>query len=1094
MAYTFIDDEASSSSSSCSPSIQNSSWTNHVFLSFRGEDTRHGFTDHLFASLERRDELQKIVECNKSFGQAVFPIFYGVDPSDVRHQRGSFAKAFRKHQQKFRKDRMKVKRWREALREVASYSGWDSKDRQEASLVETMVEHIQKKLIPRLKVKDNLVGIDLRMKEVYSLLGMRLNDVRFIGIWGMGGIGKTTVARELFEAIKAEFKVSCFLADIRETISKTNGLVHIQSELLSHLDIRGNDFYNVYDGKKILANSLRNKKVLLVLDDVSELSQLENLAGKQEWFGPGSRVIITSRDKHLLMTHGMNETYKAQGLVKKEALKLFCLKAFKQNQPKEEYLSLCQEVVEYAKGLPLALDVLGSHLYGRTVEVWHSALEQIRSVPHSKIHDTLKISYDSLQSMEKNMFLDIACFFKGMDINAVIEILEDCGDYPKIGIDILIERSLVTFERGDNKLWMHDLLQEMGRNIVFQESPKDPGKRSRLWSQKDIDQVLRKNKGTDKIQGIVMDLVEPYEASWSIEAFSKISQLRFLKLCEIKLPLGLNCLPSSLKVLDWRGCPLKTLPLNNHLDEIVDLKLSHSKIEQLWHGTQFLENLKSINLSFSNSLKQSPDFVGVPNLESLFLEGCASLTEIHPSLLSHKKLLILSLKGCKRLKTLPCKIEMSSLKVLLLSGCCEFKHFPDFDESTKNLSQLYLEETAITKLPSSLGFLESLTLLNLENCKNLVCLPDTISELKSLLTLNVSGCSKIRSFPEGLKEIKSLEELSANETAIEELPSSVFYLENLKVISFSGCKGVVSKSVNTFFLPFSQLLGSPQEPAGFKLPPKLYLPSLVKLNLSYCNLSEKSMPKDFSNLSSLIALNLAGNNFVSTPGCISQLPKLEYLGLKCCEMLQTLSEFQSSMRFLDASNCGSFETSKSNLSGPCSLFASHPQRHSHLSIVLESYLEALELGLPKARFDMLITGSEIPSWFTRSKYDTCTHMAVPHDYPPTEWVGLALCFMLVCFDDQPELCDHEVSCYLFGPNGKLFIKSRHLSPMEPYVRHLYILYLSIDECRERFCEGGDCSQIEFVLKTYCCNALQVKRCGSRLVCKQDVEDVYRNYC
>jgi len=202
----------------------------------------------------------------------------------------------------------------------------------------------------------------------------------------------------------------------------------------------------------------------------------------------------------LLMTHGVHETYKAKGLVKNEALKLFCLKAFKESQPKEEYLSLCREVVEYTRGLPLALEVLGSHLHGRTLEVWHSALEQIKSVPHSKIQDTLKISYDSLQSMEKNMFLDIACFFKGMDKDGVIEILEDCGYYPKIGIDILIERSLLTLDRGDNKLWMHDLLQEMGRNIVFQESPIDPGNRSRLWSQKDIDQVLRKNKVYSKFQ------------------------------------------------------------------------------------------------------------------------------------------------------------------------------------------------------------------------------------------------------------------------------------------------------------------------------------------------------------------------------------------------------------------------------------------------------------------------------------------------------------------------------------------------------------------------------------------------------------------
>lgn len=87
------------------------------------------------------------------------------------------------------------------------------------------------------------------------------------------------------------------------------------------------------------------------------------------------------------------------------------------------------------------------------------------------------------------------------------------------------------------------------------------------------------------------------------------------------------------------------------------------------------------------------------------------------------------------------------------------------------------------------------------------------------------------------------------------------------------------------------------------------------------------MPKDFSNFSSLIVLNLAGNNFVSTPSCISKLPKLEYLGLNWCEMLQKLPEFQSSMRMLNASNCTSFECSKSNLSRPCSLFASHP-RHT----------------------------------------------------------------------------------------------------------------------------------------------------------------------
>jgi len=367
-------------------------------------------------------------------------------------------------------------------------------NRHEVSLVENIAQHIHRKLVPKLSsCTENLVGIVSKVEEVNKFLGMGLNDVRFIGIWGMGGIGKSTIARAVYEAIRCEFQLTCFLENVRE-ISETNGLVHIQRQLLSHLSISRNDFHDLYDGKKTIQNSLCRKKVLLVLDDVNELNQLENLVGKQDWFGPGSRVIITTRDKHLLMTHGVHRTYKSGMLCKNDALALFCLKAFKGNQPQEGYLDLSKEVVDYTGGLPLALEVLGSYLYGRSVDVWHSAIKKIRSVPHPRIQDKLKISYESLDPMEKDIFLDIACFFKGMKRDNIMDILESCGHFPQIGIEILIERSLITLDSVNNKLGMHDLLQEMGRNIVFQESPNDPCRRSRLWAQEDIDCVLTKNK------------------------------------------------------------------------------------------------------------------------------------------------------------------------------------------------------------------------------------------------------------------------------------------------------------------------------------------------------------------------------------------------------------------------------------------------------------------------------------------------------------------------------------------------------------------------------------------------------------------------
>ena len=228
-----------------------------------------------------------------------------------------------------------------------------------------------------------------------------------------------------------------------------------------------------------------------MLDDVNTIEQLEHLIGEQIHLGPGSRVIVTTRDKQILRNvHGI---YEVQKLNLKNSLKLFCLNAFNKIYPKTGYEKLSEMVVGYANGIPLALKVLGSFLCSRSIEAWESALRKLRNYPDLKIYHVLKLSYDGLDDFERNIFLDIAFFFKGEHKDDVIRFLDSCGFFAAIRIDNLLRKALITIS-DSNKIQMHDLIEQMGWEIVRQESIKDPGRRSRLRDPEDVYNVLKNNR------------------------------------------------------------------------------------------------------------------------------------------------------------------------------------------------------------------------------------------------------------------------------------------------------------------------------------------------------------------------------------------------------------------------------------------------------------------------------------------------------------------------------------------------------------------------------------------------------------------------
>ncbi|KAL3499785.1 hypothetical protein ACH5RR_038878 [Cinchona calisaya] len=218
---------------------------------------------------------------------------------------------------------------------------------------------------------------------------------------------------------------------------------------------------------------------------------------------------------------------------------------------------------------------------------------EIKRIPEDEIMEKLKLSFNGLEESEKEIFLDIACFFEGKKKDYITRVLDSFKFYPVIGIKVLTEKSLVSISKG--RILMHPLMQEMGWHIVCQKAPEEPGKHSRLWIEEDIchglagDKVtdichgLAGDKVTENIEGLWLDLSTP-EIVIKKEFFEKMNKLRLLKIHSACVSRGPNCIPNEIRWLNWHGYPSKFLPDSFQAKKLVGLKLQYSRIIQLWKG------------------------------------------------------------------------------------------------------------------------------------------------------------------------------------------------------------------------------------------------------------------------------------------------------------------------------------------------------------------------------------------------------------------------------------------------------------------------------------------------------------------------------
>ncbi|CAL9223910.1 unnamed protein product [Arabidopsis halleri] len=841
----------------------------HVFPSFHGPDVRKGFLSHLhnhFASkgittfndekidrgqtigpelvqairesrvsivlLSKKyassswclDELLEILKCKEAQGQIVMTIFYDVDPSDVKKQRGEFGSAFEKTCQG--KTEELKQRWSKALAHVATIAGEHSLNwANEAEMIQKIATDVLNKLnLTPSRDFDGKVGLEAHLAKLNSLLCLESDEVKMIGIWGPAGIGKSTIARALDNQLSSSFQLKCFMGNLKGSLKSRMGVdehdskLWLQNQLLSKILNQENMKIRHLGAIK---ERLHDQRVLIILDDVDDLKELEVLAEELSWFGFGSRIIVTTEDKKILEAHGIKDIYHVDFLSMEEALEILCLSAFKQSSVPDGFEEVANKVANLCGKLPLGLCVVGSSLRGQSKHVWELQLSRIEASLDGGIEDILKVGYDRLLKNDQSLFLHIACVFNHAVVDNVISVLSDSNLDVGNGLNTLADKSLMHISTDDH-IVMHHLLQQLGRQIVHEQSD-EPGKRQFLTEAEEICDVLTTETGTGSVIGISFDTSNIGEVSVGKGAFEGMRNLRFLTIYSrlfggegtLQIPEDLEYLPR-LRLLDWIHYPRKSLPLRFQPTRLVKLRMRHSNLEKLWGGIQSLPNLKIIDLMYSRELKEIPNLSKSTNLEDLRLDYCSSLVELPSSIKNLQKLKILNVDYCSMLQVIPSNINLASLERLDMIGCSRLRTFPDI---SSNIEVLNLRDTDIEDVPPSVaGCLSRLDHLNICSrslkrlthvplfitnlvLKNSVIetIPDCVIGLTRLEWLCVERCTKLESIP-GLPP--SLSILEADDCV--SLKRVCFSFHNpTKRLSFRNCfkldeearRGIIQKSI-----------------------------------------------------------------------------------------------------------------------------------------------------------------------------------------------------------------------------------------------------------------------------------------------------------
>ncbi|XP_059073558.1 disease resistance protein RPV1-like [Cryptomeria japonica] len=785
-------------------------------------------------------------------GAKIIPVFYHVEP-----------KAFKGHEQKGRYSLEQLEEWKRALYNISFYNGQIIRTNDdEMRLLKNIVNCALKQItnVP-LVVAKHPVGLkeivqDFEVNTLQSAQGDQL--VQIVGICGMGGSGKTTLAKELYNKISSSMVRSSIVFEVRDAAAK--GLLHEKQK--NDLGIKGKAFYNIEEGMGNLSRCLTSVRVLIVLDDVDNVEQLDALLPAKDNLERGSIIIVTTRAYDVLKCWGISS--------------LFCWPAFLQSFPRDGFEKLVKRFLKACQGLPLSLKVSGGQLYGESrKEYWESLLHNIsRILPHD-IKKKLKNRIRIQGIMATSTQLRWSYYTEDETFPAMVE---------KVGE---IDDSHISCSNGN-------LMVNTNRGI-WSLAPSLVGLKIFVTSGNYFNQVIGQVSGEliwlrwfqigqrNLPSGLVwkkLRVLELYE-DWISSAEHHIEELWGETESEA---------PMQLRELRVSGCYKfqrfpKSIGRLNHLEKIVIIKgyndttlpdefcllpsLEHLVLYQcemlssLPSNFGNLRNLRHLNLSCCAKLRRLPDsFKSLMLLEYLNLEQCSQLTFTLDDLNileNMTNLGFLSVSKCKQLKELPFHItNQVFLRELYLEGT-SLRKLPVNICELSGLRKIRIGSLLLTSLPTSLADLSFLTDLSIEGCPQLERLPDSLGGLSSLTNLSIQGCSEVEYLPDSLKELSSLTNLSISRChKLECLPASLGNLTSLMYLSIQNCRKLD------------------------RLPDSLEgLSSLTHLSIYSCP-KLGCLPDSLGHLNLLKSLNLVNSGVKSLSKSIRQMNNLEIFDIENC--------------------------------------------------------------------------------------------------------------------------------------------------------------------------------------------------------------------